>query len=167
VDDESLLGFEDGSIITIVERNADGWWQGELDGKRGMFPMAKVELIITDASDVTLIPIARALRLRKAEEAQQRTRELEKAQNSIVKKKPVRKYQIFFIFYIFMIAFFLRRARPNDPSSAYSTRSLVTRQEGRARKSSPRTSAAKRMKVRKERKEENRKDSLFFALAGH
>lgn len=32
------LAFKKGDIITVQEKNDDGWWKGELNGKVGMFP---------------------------------------------------------------------------------------------------------------------------------
>jgi hypothetical protein len=57
VDDESLLSFEKGCIINILERGVDGWCLGEAQGKQGMFPVAMTEFILTDSSDFQLIPI--------------------------------------------------------------------------------------------------------------
>jgi hypothetical protein len=34
----SYLSFERGEIIRIVNRDASGWWDGEVDGRRGWFP---------------------------------------------------------------------------------------------------------------------------------
>ena len=35
-DDE--LGFRKGDVITIVKKEDEGWWTGELDGRTGIFP---------------------------------------------------------------------------------------------------------------------------------
>lgn len=35
-DDE--LTFAQGDLITIIHRNDDGWFEGLLDGRRGLFP---------------------------------------------------------------------------------------------------------------------------------
>ncbi|EDQ89986.1 uncharacterized protein MONBRDRAFT_16749, partial [Monosiga brevicollis MX1] len=40
-DDE--LTFAEGDVITIVHRNDDGWFEGVLNGKRGLFPGNYVE----------------------------------------------------------------------------------------------------------------------------
>jgi hypothetical protein len=32
------LPFQKGDIISVLEKNDDGWWRGELNGKTGMFP---------------------------------------------------------------------------------------------------------------------------------
>jgi hypothetical protein len=57
VDDESLLSFEKGAIINIIERSIDGWCLGEVQGKQGMFPVAMTEFILTDSADLSLIPM--------------------------------------------------------------------------------------------------------------
>jgi hypothetical protein len=42
-DDE--LGLKEGDLIRNIEKKEDGWWEGELHGKRGMFPENFVEEI--------------------------------------------------------------------------------------------------------------------------
>ena len=32
------LPFMKGDIIAVLEKNDDGWWRGDLNGKVGMFP---------------------------------------------------------------------------------------------------------------------------------
>ena len=32
------LSFEKGDLITVFEKNDDGWWKGELRGNIGLFP---------------------------------------------------------------------------------------------------------------------------------
>jgi len=32
------LGFNKGDVIVVLEKNDDGWWEGELNGKKGVFP---------------------------------------------------------------------------------------------------------------------------------
>jgi len=32
------LPFLKGDIIVVLEKNDDGWWKGDLNGKIGMFP---------------------------------------------------------------------------------------------------------------------------------
>ena len=46
-DDELSLSV--GAIVNVINRNLedDGWWQGELDGKIGVFPDNFVELCRT------------------------------------------------------------------------------------------------------------------------
>jgi hypothetical protein len=36
--DEGELSFKEGDRITIYQKGEDGWWFGELNGKRGLFP---------------------------------------------------------------------------------------------------------------------------------
>ena len=40
---EDELSFNEGDVITVVAKNADGWWEGELHGARGVFPGNYVE----------------------------------------------------------------------------------------------------------------------------
>ncbi len=42
-DDE--LSFEVGDIISLIRKESGGWWEGELDGKRGFFPVNYVREI--------------------------------------------------------------------------------------------------------------------------
>lgn len=37
------LSFHQGNIITVIENTDDDWWQGELNGVIGYFPMTYVE----------------------------------------------------------------------------------------------------------------------------
>ena len=37
------LSFHQGNIITVLENSSSDWWQGELNGVIGYFPMAYVE----------------------------------------------------------------------------------------------------------------------------
>lgn len=39
-DDANELAFREGDIITILQKDASGWWQGELRGRIGVFPSA-------------------------------------------------------------------------------------------------------------------------------
>lgn len=32
------LPFKKGDILMVLEKNDDGWWKGELNGKVGVFP---------------------------------------------------------------------------------------------------------------------------------
>ncbi|EED78046.1 predicted protein, partial [Postia placenta Mad-698-R] len=34
----ACLPFNAGQIITVLNRDPSGWWDGELDGRRGWFP---------------------------------------------------------------------------------------------------------------------------------
>lgn len=42
--DENELSFKINDVITIIEKNDSGWWQGELNGKIGIFPSTFVKL---------------------------------------------------------------------------------------------------------------------------
>ena len=42
-DDE--ITFDPGDIITNIEQVDDGWWIGEVNGQRGLFPSNYAELI--------------------------------------------------------------------------------------------------------------------------
>jgi hypothetical protein len=35
---EPELAFKTGDVITVLARDDEGWWEGELNGKRGLFP---------------------------------------------------------------------------------------------------------------------------------
>ncbi|EGB05596.1 hypothetical protein AURANDRAFT_30745, partial [Aureococcus anophagefferens] len=37
-DDDGELSFAAGALITVVDASDDGWWTGDADGKRGVFP---------------------------------------------------------------------------------------------------------------------------------
>eukprot|EP00011_Vannellida_sp_DIVA3-517-6-12_P002860 CAMPEP_0114628130 /NCGR_PEP_ID=MMETSP0168-20121206/12656_1 /TAXON_ID=95228 ORGANISM="Vannella sp., Strain DIVA3 517/6/12" /NCGR_SAMPLE_ID=MMETSP0168 /ASSEMBLY_ACC=CAM_ASM_000044 /LENGTH=486 /DNA_ID=CAMNT_0001839491 /DNA_START=9 /DNA_END=1469 /DNA_ORIENTATION=+ len=39
-DDANELAFREGDIITILQKDSSGWWQGELRGRIGVFPSA-------------------------------------------------------------------------------------------------------------------------------
>jgi len=34
----TCLSFEAGQVIHVLNRDPSGWWDGELDGRRGWFP---------------------------------------------------------------------------------------------------------------------------------
>jgi son of sevenless len=34
----TCLSFQAGQIIRVLNRDASGWWDGEVDGRRGWFP---------------------------------------------------------------------------------------------------------------------------------
>ncbi|CAK9304498.1 unnamed protein product, partial [Gordionus sp. m RMFG-2023] len=42
---EDELSFKENETIYVVKKNEDGWWEGLLDGKRGLFPGNYVEPI--------------------------------------------------------------------------------------------------------------------------
>ena len=37
-DDPNELTFKQGDIITVLQKDPSGWWQGELNGRIGVFP---------------------------------------------------------------------------------------------------------------------------------
>ena len=43
--DDDELTIKEGEIIENVTENDGGWWEGEINGKRGLFPDNYVELI--------------------------------------------------------------------------------------------------------------------------
>jgi hypothetical protein len=47
---EPELSFKKGDIITVTEKDESGWWQGELNGERGVFPSGWVEELTSPAS---------------------------------------------------------------------------------------------------------------------
>jgi hypothetical protein len=44
------LSFAAGAVMNILKKEADGWWQGELGGKVGVFPGNYVEEIVVAAA---------------------------------------------------------------------------------------------------------------------
>lgn len=42
-DKEDELSFQENSIIYVLRKNDDGWWEGILDGITGLFPGNYVE----------------------------------------------------------------------------------------------------------------------------
>ena len=41
------LSFQAGEEILRVNKVADAWWEGELNGQRGVFPANRVEVLIS------------------------------------------------------------------------------------------------------------------------
>lgn len=41
----TCLSFEAGQVIRTLNKDGSGWWDGELEGKRGWFPSNYVEII--------------------------------------------------------------------------------------------------------------------------
>lgn len=41
---EDEVTFDPGDVITNIEEVSDGWWLGEVNGMRGLFPANYVEL---------------------------------------------------------------------------------------------------------------------------
>jgi SH3 domain-containing kinase-binding protein 1 len=44
-ENEDELSIEEGDIITILKKEDEGWWEGEIDGRKGWFPSNFVEEI--------------------------------------------------------------------------------------------------------------------------
>ena len=44
-DKHDELTFREGSIIYVIKKNDDGWYEGVMDGTRGLFPGNYVEVI--------------------------------------------------------------------------------------------------------------------------
>ena len=52
------LNLVEGDIITILNKDvpeSDGWWEGEINGKVGMFPNNFVELLPAEEEDATSV----------------------------------------------------------------------------------------------------------------
>ena len=47
-DKEDELTFMEGQIIFVIKKNDDGWYEGVMDGMRGLFPGNYVEPCHTD-----------------------------------------------------------------------------------------------------------------------
>ncbi|TFY75103.1 hypothetical protein EWM64_g8909 [Hericium alpestre] len=59
----TCLGFRAGQVIHVLNRDTSGWWDGELDGKRGWFPSNYVNSDLgLIATDELRSPPVRALR---------------------------------------------------------------------------------------------------------
>ena len=41
--EEGDLSFEEGALIAVIRVDESDWWEGELDGKTGVFPSNYVE----------------------------------------------------------------------------------------------------------------------------
>lgn len=42
-DKEDELSFQESSVIYVLKKNDDGWWEGVMDGITGLFPGNYVE----------------------------------------------------------------------------------------------------------------------------
>lgn len=51
--DRSALKLEVGDIVKVHKINLDGQWEGEIDGKYGIFPFNHVEFIETETNDAS------------------------------------------------------------------------------------------------------------------
>lgn len=45
-DKEDELTFQENAVIFVIKKNDDGWWEGVLNGARGLFPGNYVEPLI-------------------------------------------------------------------------------------------------------------------------
>jgi len=52
-ENEAELSFQVGDVITVINRDDEGWWEGELNGQRGLFPRNYVEEVGVDAVSPT------------------------------------------------------------------------------------------------------------------
>ncbi|GAA5985467.1 hypothetical protein JCM5350_004008 [Sporobolomyces pararoseus] len=52
----TCLSFEQGQTIKCLNQDASGWWDGELEGRRGWFPSNYVEVIASEQSELELSP---------------------------------------------------------------------------------------------------------------
>ena len=46
-DKEDELSFSENSVIYVLKRNDDGWWEGVMDGVTGLFPGNYVEPLMS------------------------------------------------------------------------------------------------------------------------
>jgi hypothetical protein len=54
--DSSELSFRQGDVISVLQKDLSGWWQGELHGKIGVFPAVDwVQELHLDGSPVTSV----------------------------------------------------------------------------------------------------------------
>jgi hypothetical protein len=44
-ENDAELSFRIGDVVTIVNQDDPGWWEGELNGQRGLFPYNYVEIL--------------------------------------------------------------------------------------------------------------------------
>ena len=42
-DKDDELTFDEGAVIYVVKKNDDGWWEGVMEGRTGLFPGNYVE----------------------------------------------------------------------------------------------------------------------------
>lgn len=66
----TCLSFRAGQVIRVLNRDPSGWWDGELEGRRGWFPSNYVNTDLdeseedADAEDLTQVPMVRTLQLK-------------------------------------------------------------------------------------------------------
>jgi uncharacterized protein YraI len=60
----TCLSFKAGQVIHVLNRDASGWWDGELEGRRGWFPSNYVNMdggVVDEdeeeEEDVTQVPV--------------------------------------------------------------------------------------------------------------
>ncbi|KAF9003733.1 ras GEF [Hymenopellis radicata] len=53
----TCLSFRAGQVIHVLNRDNSGWWDGELEGRRGWFPSNYVNIHPEEEEDVTQIPV--------------------------------------------------------------------------------------------------------------
>jgi hypothetical protein len=61
----TCLSFRAGQVIHVLNRDASGWWDGELEGRRGWFPSnyvnTDISLVDSEIDDeVTEMPVVRS-----------------------------------------------------------------------------------------------------------
>ena len=63
-EDDDNLSLRKGEIVEVLDQKKDGWWQGSLHGKEGLFPFNFVQLekgsISISKFQPTSVPIAPA-----------------------------------------------------------------------------------------------------------
>ena len=63
-EDDDELSLRKGEIVEVLDQKKDGWWQGSLHGKEGLFPFNFVQLekgsISISKFQPTSVPIAPA-----------------------------------------------------------------------------------------------------------
>jgi son of sevenless len=47
----TCLSFRAGQVIHVLNRDSSGWWDGELEGRRGWFPSNYVNAEITSLTE--------------------------------------------------------------------------------------------------------------------
>jgi son of sevenless len=61
----TCLSFRAGQVIHVLNRDTSGWWDGELEGRRGWFPsnyvseetsFAETTFVEDDSDDLTQVP---------------------------------------------------------------------------------------------------------------
>jgi hypothetical protein len=55
--DPNELSFKAGEIITVLQKDPSGWWQGELNGRIGVFPSVEWVEELSDEAPVAVAPV--------------------------------------------------------------------------------------------------------------